>query len=72
MIRAGDILENPVTGETLVFHETSHETNGGAVALEAILRPGAFVPAAHVHPLRLGGSRPRAGALNVLEEPPAA
>ncbi len=28
MIRAGDTIENPVTGERLVFHRTSAETHG--------------------------------------------
>ena len=50
MIQSGDRLENPVTGEVLVFHKTSAETNGESVLVEAILRPRAFVAAAHVHP----------------------
>jgi hypothetical protein len=28
MIHAGDVIENPVTGERIVFHKTSAETNG--------------------------------------------
>jgi quercetin dioxygenase-like cupin family protein len=50
MIVAGTTIENPVTGETLVFHETSHETNGDRVVFETIVRPGGVVAAAHVHP----------------------
>ncbi len=50
MIVAGTTIENPVTGETLVFHETSHETNGERVVFETILQPGGVVAAAHVHP----------------------
>ena len=50
MIHAGDTLENPVTGERLVFHKTSRETNGEAVVVETFVRPGGFVAAAHVHP----------------------
>jgi quercetin dioxygenase-like cupin family protein len=50
MIRPGDRLENPVTGEVLVFHRTSEETDGEAVVLETIVRPQGFVAAAHVHP----------------------
>ena len=50
MIRAGDQLENTITGEVLVFHRTSAETNGEAVVFETIVRPGGFVAAAHVHP----------------------
>jgi mannose-6-phosphate isomerase-like protein (cupin superfamily) len=50
MIRKGDKLENPVTGETLIFHRTSRDTAGEAVLIETIVRPDGFVAAAHVHP----------------------
>jgi len=50
MIRNGDILENPVTGEVLIFRRTSEETGGDGVQVETIVRPGGFVAAAHVHP----------------------
>ncbi len=50
MIRSGDKLENPVTGEVLIFHRTSEETDGDAVLVETIVRPDGFVAAAHVHP----------------------
>jgi quercetin dioxygenase-like cupin family protein len=50
MIRAGDTLENPVTGEAMVFHRTSRETDGESVLVETIVRPNGFVAAAHVHP----------------------
>jgi quercetin dioxygenase-like cupin family protein len=52
MIRSGDRLENPVTGEVLVFHRTSEETNGESVLVETIVRPHGFVAAAHVHPFQ--------------------
>jgi quercetin dioxygenase-like cupin family protein len=50
MIRPGDRLENPVTGEVLVFRRTSEETSGESVVVETIVRPDGFVAAAHVHP----------------------
>ena len=50
MINPGDVLENPVTGERLVFHKTSRETNGEAVVVECFVQPKGFVAAAHVHP----------------------
>jgi quercetin dioxygenase-like cupin family protein len=50
MIRKGDRLENPVTGEILIFHRTSRETGGEAVLVETIVRPDGFVAAAHLHP----------------------
>jgi quercetin dioxygenase-like cupin family protein len=50
MFQAGDQIENPVTGERLVFHETSGENGGRCVVFETIVRPGGFVAAAHLHP----------------------
>jgi mannose-6-phosphate isomerase-like protein (cupin superfamily) len=50
MIRKGDTLENPVTGEVVIFHQTSRETDGEYVLVETIVRPGGFVAATHVHP----------------------
>jgi quercetin dioxygenase-like cupin family protein len=52
MIRSGERLENPVTGEVLVFHRTSEETNGESLLVETIVRPDGFVAAAHVHPFQ--------------------
>jgi quercetin dioxygenase-like cupin family protein len=52
MIHAGDKLENPVTGEVLIFHRTSKETNGESVLVETIVRPHGFVATAHVHPFQ--------------------
>ena len=50
MIRAGDAIENPVTGERIVFRQTSRETNGAAVVIETYVQPNGSVAAAHVHP----------------------
>ncbi len=50
MIRPGDILENPVTGERLTFRRTAAESNGAAVLVETTVRPDGVVAAAHVHP----------------------
>ena len=50
MIRNGDTLENPVTGEVMIFRNTSRDTGGEAVFVETIVRPDGFVAAAHVHP----------------------
>jgi mannose-6-phosphate isomerase-like protein (cupin superfamily) len=50
MFRAGDTIDNPITGERIVFHRTASETNGAEVVIETIVQPGGFVAAAHVHP----------------------
>jgi quercetin dioxygenase-like cupin family protein len=52
MIRPGDTLENRVTGEVLVFHRTSEQTDGESVLVETVVRPDGFVAAAHVHPFQ--------------------
>jgi quercetin dioxygenase-like cupin family protein len=50
MVRAGDSIENPVTGERIVFRQTSRETNGEAVVIETFVAPNGFVAATHLHP----------------------
>ena len=50
MIRSGDTIHNPVTGERITFHQTSADTNGEAVVIETIVQPDGAVCAAHVHP----------------------
>jgi mannose-6-phosphate isomerase-like protein (cupin superfamily) len=50
VIKAGDTIENPITGERITFRKTAAETNGEAVVIEVAVQPGGFVAAAHVHP----------------------
>jgi mannose-6-phosphate isomerase-like protein (cupin superfamily) len=52
MIRTGDTLENPVTGERMTFLATSADTDGEAVVVETVVQPQGFVAAAHVHPFQ--------------------
>jgi len=50
MIRSGDTIHNPVTGERITFHQTSAETNGEAVVIECAVQPDGFVATRHIHP----------------------
>ena len=50
MIRSGDTIHNPITGESITFHQTSADTKGEAVVIECTVKPDGFVAAAHVHP----------------------
>ena len=50
MIRTGDTIENPVTGERITFLATSTDTDGDAVVIETVVQPHGFVAATHVHP----------------------
>ena len=50
MIRSGDTLYNPVTGEVIRFVETAVDTGGEYVLIEVVVQPNGAVAAAHVHP----------------------
>jgi quercetin dioxygenase-like cupin family protein len=47
--KAGDIIENPVTGERITFLKTTQETNGELLRFEDVLPPG-FSISEHFHP----------------------
>lgn len=50
MIRTGDVVTNPITGEALRFVQTAADTGGEAVVVEVTVEPNGFVAATHVHP----------------------
>jgi quercetin dioxygenase-like cupin family protein len=50
MARAGASVENPVTGERIVFVQTAETTNGELLQLDVFLRPHGFVATEHIHP----------------------
>jgi quercetin dioxygenase-like cupin family protein len=50
VVQPGDTIQNPVTGERIVFLATSRQTRGEAVVIETQVQPGGSVAAAHVHP----------------------
>ena len=50
MIRKGDTIGNPATGELMTFLATSRETNGEYVLVEVVVQPGGAVAATHLHP----------------------
>jgi len=50
MIRKGDTIENPITGERVSFLKTSAETDGESVLIETTVAPNGFVAAEHLHP----------------------
>ena len=50
MSRAGDVAENPVTGERVVVRVGTEDSGGELLVVEGFLRPGAAVVGEHVHP----------------------
>jgi quercetin dioxygenase-like cupin family protein len=50
MAHAGQIIQNPVSGERIEFLRTSADTDGELLEFELELSPDGRVPGAHVHP----------------------
>jgi quercetin dioxygenase-like cupin family protein len=75
MIKPGDTIENPVTGERFTFTHTAASTDGELLAFDFALRPGGSVPIPHVHPIQTerfevteGRMRFRVGLRTVIAE----
>jgi quercetin dioxygenase-like cupin family protein len=62
MAYTGQVIENPVSGERIIFRRTSADTNGELLEFDIELTPDGHVPGMHVHPAQeerfevLGGS----------------
>jgi quercetin dioxygenase-like cupin family protein len=50
MSRAGDVVENPVTGERAVVRLGTEESGGELLVAEGFVKPGGAVAGEHVHP----------------------
>ncbi len=48
----GQRIENPVTGQTMIFLETGETTNGEVFRAEGIFQPGGFAGPLHLHPFQ--------------------
>ena len=64
MIRTGETIENPVTGERLRFLRTARDTGGESVVVDVTVQPHGFVAAAHVHPNQTEEFRILEGTVN--------
>src|SRR6516225_6425467 len=64
-IHAGHTIDNPVTGERIVFRETSAENGGRRVLFDTYVRPGGFVAAVHVHPYQVEWFEVESGRLGM-------
>lgn len=76
MARRGQIISNPVSGETIEFKRTSAETGGRLLEIELTLTPDGKVPGMHVHPeqeerfeVLEGRMRFRMGTRTIVAEP---
>jgi mannose-6-phosphate isomerase-like protein (cupin superfamily) len=52
MAHAGQILDNPVSGERIIFRKTAADTGGELLEIDLELAPDGHVPGKHVHPVQ--------------------
>ena len=51
MSKAGDVLENPITGERAVARVGTEDSGGELLVADVFVRPGGAVAGEHVHPV---------------------
>src|SRR5918994_1832761 len=52
MAYAGQVIENPLSGERITFRQTAADTDGELLAIDLDLNPDGHVPGMHVHPIQ--------------------
>jgi quercetin dioxygenase-like cupin family protein len=50
MANAGDVIDNPRTGETITVLQTANDTGGALFQFEMIVQPSGFAVGPHTHP----------------------
>jgi mannose-6-phosphate isomerase-like protein (cupin superfamily) len=51
MSRAGDVIENPITGERAVVRVGTEDSEGRLLVSDLYVKPGGAVAGEHVHPI---------------------
>ena len=52
MAYTGQIVDNPVSGERIIFRRTAADTGGELLEIDLELAPDGHVPGKHVHPVQ--------------------
>ena len=50
MAKSGQMIENPIIGDRVLFRKTAQETDGELLELEIFAQPAAAGPPVHIHP----------------------
>jgi len=67
MARVGEVLENPVSGQRIIFRKTASDTGGELLEVESVYtKPSPSRPPAHYHPYQEERFVVLSGKLNVL------
>jgi quercetin dioxygenase-like cupin family protein len=76
MAFSGQVLDNPISGERFIFHQTADDTAGALLAFDLVVHPNGQVPGGHVHPVQQesfqvlrGTMKFRKGLRTVIAEP---
>jgi quercetin dioxygenase-like cupin family protein len=69
MAFSGQVLDNPISGERFIFHQTAGDTDGRLLAFDLVLAPGGRVPGGHVHPEQQERFQVLAGAVRFRKGP---
>lgn len=68
MARAGDRIDNPLTGDKVLFIQTASDTNGEYLRFEEWLEVGGYGPVEHIHPLQHERFQVVSGTMGILLE----
>ena len=52
MANAGQVLDNPISGERITFRKTAADTDGDVLVIDLELSPEGHVPGSHLHPIQ--------------------
>ncbi len=52
MAFAEQVLDNPISGERFIFHQTAADTGGKLLTFDLVLAPDGQVPGGHVYPVQ--------------------
>lgn len=66
MAKAGDTIENPLSGERIIFEKTGTETDGEYLTARTELAPFGIGPPEHIHPIIEERFKVISGKLNAL------
>ncbi len=66
MVKRGDCINNPVTGERIQFLQTAEDTDGGLLKLMVTVKPDSVRRAALVHPVQVVHFSVSSGTLNLI------
>lgn len=50
MAKFGEVIDNPVTKERIIFRKAAQDTNGELLQFDDIMQVGGLGPPEHIHP----------------------